>query len=146
MKQEKSAGLVIYYLENSEPLFLLLKYKNYWGFVKGIIEEGEKIEETILRESKEEANLTPKIIEGFKQEQSWFYKLKGELISKKALFLIGEITKEQASNTKISFEHEDFKWLNFEEAKKLMSIKQNLDLLKSAHDFIKQQSKQKKLF
>jgi len=56
IKHEKSAGAVVYYFnqESREPYFLLLKYTNYWGFAKGIIEESEESKETALREIKEE--------------------------------------------------------------------------------------------
>ena len=51
-KQEISAGALIFYIENNEPFFLLLKYPTYWGFPKGHIEKGENEEQTAKREIK----------------------------------------------------------------------------------------------
>ena len=149
MKTEKSAGAIIFYLENNEPFFLLLKYTNYWGFVKGNIEAGEEkdIFGTVTRESKEEANLDDlRFLPKFKFEQQWFYTFKGERISKTAIFFLAEVSLENVKNTKISFEHEDFKWLNFEDAIKLLKIKSNKDMLTRAKEFIAESSKQKTLF
>jgi 8-oxo-dGTP pyrophosphatase MutT (NUDIX family) len=149
MKNEKSAGAIIFYLENNQPIFLLLKYTNYWGFVKGNIEVSEEgdVIETVKRESLEEANLEDlRFLPKFKAEQQWFYTFKGERISKNAIFFLAEVKAEDAKNTKISFEHEDFKWLNFEEAIKLLKIKSNKDMLIKANEFIKESSKQKTLF
>lgn len=149
MKNEKSAGAIIFYLKNNQPFFLLLKYTNYWGFVKGNIEPGEEKDllGTVKRESKEEANLDDLIfLHKFKLEQKWFYTFKGERISKTAIFFLAEVSLENAKNTKISFEHEDFKWLNFEDAIKLLKIKSNKDMLTKAKEFITESSKQKTLF
>ena len=48
-KKEKSAGAIIYYADEKGPKFLLLKYKTYWGFAKGIIEAEEGMEEHHVR-------------------------------------------------------------------------------------------------
>jgi len=136
VKEEKSAGAVIYYSEGKTIKFLLLKYSNYWGFAKGKIEKGESIEETIKREVKEETNLEIGIIKGFKHIQKWFYRLNNQLINKEAVFLLAKITKEETKNTKISPEHEEFKWLTYVEAQELIKIKDNKDMLKLADEFI----------
>ena len=76
MAMERSAGGVIFH----GGLYLLLKYGwGHWGFVKGNIEKGETEEEAFFREAEEEAGLprnTLKIIDGFKEKISYFYKKK----------------------------------------------------------------------
>ena len=145
-KKEKSAGAVIYYTEEKEPKFLLLKYKTYWGFAKGIIEAGESIEETVGREVKEETGLDNlKIMPGFRYVQTWFYRFEGGLVRKEAIFLLIKVTENEAENVKISFEHEDFRWLNYEDALNQMKIKNNKEMLKKAYDFIKEHEMQKRL-
>jgi len=145
MKTENSAGAIIFYIDkkNNEPKFLLLKYTNYWGFVKGLIEKNEKVEETIVREAKEEANLNDlRFLPEFKFEQNWFYKLNNELIKKSAFFLLAEVSEEDSKKAKISFEHEELRWLDFNEAMSLMKIKNNKEMLEKAYKFIKE-NKQK---
>jgi tRNA nucleotidyltransferase (CCA-adding enzyme) len=144
-KNEKSAGAIVYYYEE-KPYFLLLKYKNYWGFAKGLIEQGESAEETAKREVMEETGLKDiQIIPKFEFKQQWFYKREGELVRKEAIFLLARITKQETGNTRISHEHEDFCWLPYEEAIKLMKIKQNKAMLEKAYEFIKEHESQKRL-
>jgi len=149
MKNEKSAGAVIYYLD-SEPKFLLLQNTlktTYWEFPKGKIEENEKIEETVKREVEEETNLKHlEIIPGFSHVLRWFFKLHGELISKEAVYLLIRIRNEDADKVKISSEHQKFKWMSLDEAKKEVKIKSNLELLEKAYNFIFEYEKQKRLF
>lgn len=147
MKQETSAGAVIYYIEeNKRPKFLLLKYPTYWGFAKGWIEQDEKEEEAAIREVKEETGLKKiKIIPGFKHKQKWFFRFNGEPIKKEAVFFLIEVSKEQVGSVKISEEHEDFKWLSYEEAVKIMKIRDNKEMLEKAYDFVKEHKKQKTL-
>jgi len=146
VEHQKSAGLIVYYLDkNNKIKFLLLKYPTYWGFVKGLIEKNEKPKETALRELKEEANIKAEILHNFKEKQEWFFKFKGQHIKKQAVYFLDKTTKEEAKKTKISFEHEDFAWLNYGKAIKKIKIQANRDLLKKAYDFIKKYERQKKL-
>jgi 8-oxo-dGTP pyrophosphatase MutT (NUDIX family) len=147
MIYEKSAGVIIFYRKQGKLFFLLLKYKTYWGFVKGNIEENENLKETAIREAKEETSLENlKFISGFQYNQNWFYKMNRETRRKEAVFFLAEISESDAKKVKLSFEHEGFKWVSFEEAMQLMKIKNNKEMLTSAYEFIKEHSKQKKLF
>ncbi len=144
---EKSAGVIIFYVKDSEVYFLLLEYPTYWGFVRGKIEEHEKTEETIKREAQEEANISKlNLLEGFKETQGWFYRLKGKFIRKFAVYFLAEISQEQAKKVRVSFEHKSFKFLKLKDALKIMRIKNERLMLEKAADFIKEHKKQKKLF
>jgi len=146
MNIEKSAGVIVFYAQE-EPYFLLLEYETYWGFIRGIIEKDEKIEETIKREAQEEANVSGlKILEGFKENQNWFYKLKGELVRKSAVYHLAEISEEQAKKIRISFEHKSFKFLTLKDALGIMRIENEKKMLEKAAAFIKEYKKQKSLF
>jgi 8-oxo-dGTP pyrophosphatase MutT (NUDIX family) len=143
VKHEKSAGAIIFYVENDKVLYLLLKYPTYWGFAKGIIEKDESEEEAAKREAEEEAGLRDlKFIGGFKEKIGWFFRAEGELVRKEAVYLLAETKNKQI---KISEEHEGYKWCEFEEAQKLQRIKQNKKMLEKADNFLKEHLKQKTL-
>ena len=145
MKQENSAGAIIFYYDK-EPHFLLLKYTTYWGFAKGWIEPGENEKQTAKREIFEEAGLNVNFIPEFKEEQRWFYMNKEkEKVRKQAVFFLVEINKEQSKKVKISDEHEDFAFATLKESNKYVKIKSNKELLKKAYDFIKNYKKQNRL-
>ncbi len=146
MIKETSAGVLIFYLENNKPIFLMLKYLNYWGFVKGLIEKGEGEIATVRREAKEEANISQiQILEGFKQLIKYSFRFKGEIISKKVTFFLGKVEKEEAGNVRISFEHQGFKWLSFDDALRIMKHKNERDLLTKANELLKDYLKQRRL-
>lgn len=146
MIEKTSAGALIFYMGGNKPMFLLLKYTNYWGFVKGLMEKGEDELQTIKREAMEEANISKiMFLEGFRQIIKYFFKAEGQTISKTVVFRLGEISKEQAEDIIISSEHEDFKFLDFDEAMKIMKHKNEKDLLTEAKICIKEYSKQDRL-
>jgi 8-oxo-dGTP pyrophosphatase MutT (NUDIX family) len=146
MEIEKSAGAIIYFIKEDIPYFLMLEYETYWGFVRGQIEKNEKTEETIKREAKEEANISKLIfLEGFKEIQGWFYRFKGQLVRKSAIYLLAEISEEQAKEVRISFEHKSFRFAKLSEALELMRIKNEKLMLEKAAEFIEEHKKQKKL-
>ena len=54
MKEEVSAGIILFN-DNEDRKFLLLNYPSkHWDFVKGKMEKDETPHETALRETKEE--------------------------------------------------------------------------------------------
>jgi len=151
MPKEKSAGAIIYRIENNVQYYLLLHYApsepgkhGQWGFAKGHIEAGETEEQTMRREVAEETGIKDlKIISGFKELEKYFFKksygLEGEArkkapwVFKLVVFFIAETkTKE----IKISDEHIGFIWLPIEEAIKKTTFKNSKKLLKEANDFV----------
>ncbi|MFZ5954867.1 MAG: bis(5'-nucleosyl)-tetraphosphatase [Nanoarchaeota archaeon] len=148
MKQENSAGALIFYFdkEQFEPNFLLLKYTNYWGFPKGWIEKNETEKEAAIRETKEETNLDVELIPDFKEIQRWIFRAKDELIKKECTYFLAEISEDDSKKVKISNEHEEFIFITLEKSKEYIKIKSNKEMLKKAFDFIKEKKKQKTLF
>ena len=148
MQREKSAGAVIFHkgeygveqkiprvrTEQSSVLYLLLKYPTgHWDFVKGHVEKGETEEEAAMREAKEETGLDIKIVDGFKQKIKYFFYHEKDLINKEVIFFLAQAkTKE----VKLSFEHQGFKWLPYEQALKQLTYKNAKGILKQAGKFL----------
>lgn len=135
MKYEYSAGLVTYFNENGQILYLLLHYTaGHWDFPKGIIEEGETPVEAALRELKEEAGITAELDTHFQQPISYLFKDgKSELVSKKVLFFVG---KTEEKKIILSDEHVDYKWLSYDEAQKQLTYANAKRILTMAHQYI----------
>lgn len=111
---EVSAGVVIF-REDSKLLFLLLYYPSgHWDFVKGKIEENENTLQTVARETKEETGITDlDFVDGFEESIEYDFQYEGELIHKKVIFFLAKTSIEKI---KISHEHLDYVWLEFEDA------------------------------
>ena len=142
--QEKSAGAIVYRKDDGEVKYLLLLYgAGHWDYVKGHIETDEEEEETIIREAEEETNLIDlKIIPGFRERINYFYVKNGKKIGKEVVFLLAET---ETKDIKLSFEHKDYKWMEYDKALKKATFKTAKDLLKKADKFIKKRASQKKL-
>ncbi|MEM5882178.1 MAG: NUDIX domain-containing protein [Candidatus Aenigmatarchaeota archaeon] len=134
MKIKTSCGAIVFYKDNEKIEFLLLKYPNYWGFPKGEKEEKESEIEAARREIKEETNLDVEFIPGFIREYEYSYWLNKRLVKKKAIFFLA---RAKTKNVKISWEHEDFKWLSLEDALKLLAYEEDKKNLREAYEFIK---------
>lgn len=142
--EEKSAGAVIYLKENKTTKYLILLYgAGHWDFVKGHVEADEEEEETIVREAEEETRLIDlRILPGFKERISYAYKKDGKTIAKEVAFVTAETkTKE----IKLSFEHKEYKWLEYKEALKRLTYDTAKQVLKKADLFIRKYEQQKTL-
>ncbi|MBT3329358.1 MAG: NUDIX domain-containing protein [Nitrosopumilus sp.] len=112
MIEETSAGIILYRKENSKKLFLLLHYPSgHWDFVKGKMEKGETIQQTAVRETKEETGITDiTFVEDFEEWIGYNFKHKGELIQKKVVFFLAET---KTKTIKISHEHSGYTWMDY---------------------------------
>ena len=135
MPIKKSAGAIVFRYENNEIKYLLVKYGwGHWEFPRGGMEERESLEETARREIEEETGIKDvKFIEGFKEWIKFFFKLRDENIMKIATFLLAET---QTKEINLSREHDDYIWLNCEEALKKLTFDNSKEVLKKAHNFI----------
>ena len=135
MKQEKSAGAIVFRKEK-EPMFLLLHYEmGHWDFPKGKIESGEKDLETVKREIQEETCIkNVEILKDFKEKIHYYYKFEGELITKTVVFYLA---KTDTENVKLSFEHIGFIWLSYDKALDKLTFKNAKEILKKANEFLK---------
>jgi len=148
MPVEKSAGIIIFYIEKDNQIrFLFLKHKpDFLDFPKGLIEKGEKLETAALRECKEETGIeVKKLIPGFKETIKFFFKAKYKYQEKRGLrlgqnvlkFVTYFLAESKTKEVKISFEHEGYEWLTLPEAlKKIKRRKESKQMLQEAHDFI----------
>jgi 8-oxo-dGTP pyrophosphatase MutT (NUDIX family) len=135
-KYELSCGAIIFKIHEKKPQYLLVKYPRYWGFPKGHVEPGEDEEKTAFRETFEEVGLTDlRFVPGFRKVAVKKFRspIDNEIIRKEFVFLIAQ-TRQW--NVRMSSEHEDFKWCNFEKALSLIRPVGVKRLLADANLFI----------
>jgi 8-oxo-dGTP pyrophosphatase MutT (NUDIX family) len=134
MIKEKSCGIVLF-KRNHAVNFLLLHYKSgHWDFSKGHVEAGENEKDTAARELAEETGVKDiKLVEGFREQISYFFRREKETVSKEVVFYLAETKSDKV---KISFEHIGYKWLNYEDSLKQLTFKNSQEVLKRAMEFL----------
>lgn len=146
--KEISAGAIIFRVDEKtrKPRYLLLHYgTGHWDFVKGHIEGKETEEEAFRREAKEESGLADlRIIPGFREKISYFYRKGKETVPKDVIFFLAQ-TAAGEKGIKLSFEHSGYDWLEFDEAVEKVTYDSSRNILRKANQFLEDGSKQKKL-
>ena len=130
-----SAGIILVNENGSEKQFLLLNYPTgHWDFIKGGIEDGESLQQTAIRETREETGITDiEFIEGFKEEIEYFFRAENQNVHKKVIFFLA---KTNSKNVILSHEHLDSFWLNYNDALKKLTYDNAINLLKKSNTFL----------
>lgn len=109
LKKEKSCGCII--IKNKKVLLVYEKNRNFWGFPKGHMEDGETEIETALREVKEEVGLDVEIDKD--RRYTLNYIIRDEIDKTTVLYIA------KAKNEEIIMQEneiENIRWCSFEEA------------------------------
>ncbi|MBI2445031.1 NUDIX domain-containing protein [Candidatus Micrarchaeota archaeon] len=116
--------------------YLLLHYAaGHWDFPKGGQEAGETDEQTLKRELVEETSITHvELVPGFTHELSYFFREQGKLIRKTVVFYVGKAAAD--AKVTLSFEHQDYTWLPYDEAKEKLTHKNAKELLEKASVYL----------
>jgi len=135
MREQKSAGIVLFRNDSDKNEFLLLNYpQGHWDFVKGKIEQNETSHETALRETKEETGITNiEFVDGFEESVEYDFRFKKEDIHKKVIFFLA---KTNEKNIKLSQEHNDYLWLEYNDALKKTTFENAKNVLTKANEFL----------
>ncbi|MCQ2486317.1 MAG: NUDIX domain-containing protein [Clostridia bacterium] len=133
---ETSCGAIVYRNIKGEDRFLVIKNKRsaHWSFPKGHVEMGETFEETAKREVLEEAGIHIDIIPGFAEESSYMIQNR---IDKKVI-IFAAVTNDTRTVIQES-EIEDYSWLSFDGAEKLLRFENDKRILHDAEKFFKKQ-------
>ena len=134
MKEEVSAGIILFN-DNKSRQFLLLNYPSrHWDFVKGKMENGETTHETALRETKEETGITDvEFLDDFEEEIEYYFHAENQDIHKKVIFFLG---KTKTLDIILSHEHLDFIWLNYDNALNKITYNNAKNLLRKSKEFL----------
>ena len=128
--KEKSCGCVI--IKQNKVLLVYEKNRNFWGFPKGHVEEGENEIQTALREVKEEVGIDVEINEN--KRYAINYVINNE-IDKTSVFYIA--TPKTENIVLQESEIEDSKWCDFDEALNTLTFDNTKEVLKKVIEDIK---------
>lgn len=135
MHTEKSSGMIVYREGGNTLQFLFLKRREgFLDFPKGHIEKGETEVDSAIRETREETGLELNPDTSFRYNQEYFYTLRGETVKKRVIMFLGRCREN--CDVEISWEHEGFQWLTYDDAMKQLSFKNQKEMLTKAMDHI----------
>jgi 8-oxo-dGTP diphosphatase len=129
----QSAGGVIFKKEDSlfYVALIAIKNKTIWTLPKGLIDEGESIEESAIREVREETGLIGSIVKKIGEKSYWFYlREKNAKCRKKVTYFL--IRYEGGNIDDYCWEVDEARWYEINEAIKMVSYKSDKDILKEA--------------
>ena len=136
---ERAAGFVVYFLDNGEPLYLLLRSSSvgYWGFPKGKLDSGESDTQAAGRELVEETGIAgfEKAVE-FELDITYQFTRGKEEVHKTVRYYLARVSSREV---KISSEHSEYGWFAVEKARKLIVFDNLRWVLDEAHSFIQAQ-------
>jgi len=132
VRQEFSAGFILFRDTDEGPLFLLLDYGKHWDYAKGHLEKDESAWQAAVRELREETGIKRvERVGRFKQDMHYFFfSPKKGRISKTVTFFLGKTDVEKVS---LSDEHEGHAWLPYEEALERLTFPNARQMLRAAY-------------
>ena len=135
MREQKSAGIVLFRNTSNKNEFLLLNYpQGHWDFIKGKVEQGETLYETASRETKEETGISDiEFIDGFEESVEYNFKFKNEDIHKIVVFFLAKTNEKKIT---LSHEHNDFVWLEYDDALKKTTFRNAKNVLSKTNEFL----------
>ena len=135
MREQKSTGIVLFRNASNKNEFLLLNYpQGHWDFIKGKVEPGETPYETASRETKEETGISDiEFIDGFEESVEYNFKFKNEDIHKIVVFFLAKTNEKKIT---ISHEHNDFVWLEYDDAIKKTTFRNAKNVLSKTNEFL----------
>jgi 8-oxo-dGTP pyrophosphatase MutT (NUDIX family) len=138
-----SSGGVVYRVENSIPLFLLLtsNKRGIWCLPKGLIEENEDEVTTAMREVREETGVSRVKLRGKVGQIKYQFGFRAKTFDKTVHFFLFETDQADA---KVGTEHDAMEWMPYEKALQTLSYPNEKDMLSKAWKMIQAKANQPK--
>jgi 8-oxo-dGTP pyrophosphatase MutT (NUDIX family) len=118
----RASGVIIYYLDQDEPHFLLLRSRRdrSWGFPKGHLLEGEHLLSGAMRELWEETGIRElSLLSGFTEHVTYRVNRGGRFRQKTVTYFLGRV---ESPVVRLSDEHSEHRWAVVEDARKTLTF------------------------
>ncbi len=129
LRKEKSCGCII--IKDNKVLLVYEKNRNFWGFPKGHMENGENEIATALREVKEEVGLDVEIDE--EKRYTLNYIIRDEIDKTTVLYIA------RPKNDKVIMQESEIgnvKWCSYEEALNTLTFDNSKEMFRNVIDDI----------
>lgn len=139
VKRAESSGGVVFKKENGEAFVVLVgverKGKLVWALPKGLVEKGEKPEETALREVEEEAGVRGVLVDKIGDITYWYVdREEGVRYHKIVHFYLFKFTEGSPENH--DWEIKEARWFPIEQAIKVVEYQSERDIMLKAREMI----------
>ena len=136
-----SAGAILFRDTRDRREYLLLKSRpGDWEFPKGGVEGNEELQQTAIREVKEEAGIEEfRLIDGFRDEYDYVFEANGTRIHKTVHLFIA---KSFEASAELSNEHSDLQWRDYKQAINTITQDGPREILEDAHEFLEAQAEE----
>lgn len=135
--QISSGGVIFRENDKKDTEIVLVSVKNgkIWSLPKGIVEKGEKTEQTAEREVREETGLSGRVLEKIGDISYWYY-IKEENIkcNKTVHFYLLEYIS--GSTTDHNWEVDSAEWFQVDEALNMLSYSGDLQIVQKAKEML----------
>ncbi|MUV57924.1 8-oxo-dGTP pyrophosphatase MutT, NUDIX family [Halogeometricum rufum] len=133
--QAVSAGAILFRDTRGRREYLLLKSRpGDWEFPKGGVEGKEELQQTAIREVKEEAGIKEfRLVDGFREDYDYVFEANGKTIHKTVHLFIARSFEASAE---LSTEHRDLQWRDYEQALNTITQDGPRNILKKAHEYL----------
>ncbi len=129
---ELSVGAILYTMDHGKMKFLLIKdFHGNYGFPKGHTEKGETLEETALREIREEVGLKVCLDTSFEEELNY---IMPNGIAKKSIYYLASYQDQEP--VRQEEEVEEIRLVEYEEALELLTFANMKEVLIKAKRYI----------
>ncbi len=130
-----SAGAILFRDTRGHREYLLLKSRpGDWEFPKGGVEGDEELQQTAIREVREEAGVEDfRLVDGFREDYSYVFEANGTTIHKTVHLFIARSFEASAE---LSREHRDLQWRDYEQAINTITQDGPREIFKRAHQYL----------
>ncbi len=134
MPHEYSCGAVVFTRKDDQLLYVIIRQRDgSYGFPKGHMEEGETVEQTAVREIREEVGLRVRLLEGFSEQISYTLPQRRRVL-KHVTYLLADYEDQ-----KITIQHKELRsatLLPFKEALEKLQHENTRAVLRKANTFL----------
>ena len=144
-KREFSSGGAVFKKDGDKTWWLVCKHSGYhkWVLPKGLVEQGEGLEETAMREVEEECGIKTRVVVKIPEPEKYVYTMNGIKIFKQVSYFLMEYIEGDIKDH--DFEMEAVEWMEYEKALETLNFHGAKKVLEKAKGLLLEQENQLKL-